>query len=153
MEFAIRRVTVAEEDLAAAAALFDAYRQWYGCPADRERARRFVEERTRRAESAIFLAWGTDGAIGFLQLYPSFSSTAAQRIWVLNDLFVAAAARGRGVGRALLARARDHALETGAVRLVLETGAANGGAQRLYESVGYECENEAVRFYRLELRR
>jgi ribosomal protein S18 acetylase RimI-like enzyme len=51
----------------------------------------------------------------------------------------------------LLASARDLAVATGARRIVLETARTNTGAQRLYESLGYRCENEAVRFYALEL--
>jgi GNAT superfamily N-acetyltransferase len=36
------------------------------------------------------------------QLYPSFSSGAMARIFILNDLFVAPEARRRGAGSALL---------------------------------------------------
>src|SRR5207302_1364805 len=67
--------------------------------------------------------------LGFVQLYPSFSSAAARRIWILNDLFVAPAARRRGIGRALLQAARDHGVATGAKRLVLSTAASNREAR------------------------
>ena len=90
------------------------------------------------------------GALGFVQLFPSFSSLKAQRLWVLNDLFVAPEGRGKGVGRALMDRARRHAEETGACRLTLETMHDNHVAKALYQSLGYVRE-EGVQHYTLEL--
>jgi GNAT superfamily N-acetyltransferase len=100
----------------------------------------------------VFLALDpqSGSGLGFVQLYPSFSSVAAQRSWILNDLFVAPPARRKGVGRALLDAARKHALATGAKRLVLSTAATNGQARQLYESCGYKQE-EAFVVYKLDL--
>jgi GNAT superfamily N-acetyltransferase len=47
--------------------------------------------------------WRAAIRLVFVQLYPSFSSVAARRIWILNDLLVTPPARRRGVGRALAA--------------------------------------------------
>ena len=44
-----------------------------------------------------------------------------KRLWILNDLYVAAEGRRQGVGRALIDRARALAVETGAKGLILET--------------------------------
>ena len=55
-----------------------------------------------------------DQALGFMQLYPSFSSVSLKRLWVLNDLFVRPSVRRGGVARRLLERARAWAVETGA---------------------------------------
>jgi ribosomal protein S18 acetylase RimI-like enzyme len=130
------------------APLFDAYRQFYDQPSDPGLARRFIAERLERAESVVFLAEREGRAVGFVQLYPLFSSTAARprRLWLLNDLFVAPAARGTGVGRALLARARRLAEETGAAGLELVTARSNATAQRLYESVGYRRDDGFLRY-------
>ena len=120
------------------ASLFDAYRGFYGQPSNLQQSRDFIAERIARDESAIFLALDADGeALGFVQLYPTFSSLDAHRTWLLNDLFTTPAARGRGVGRLLMNTARAFALSTGAKGLVLETATDNFGAQRLYESLGY----------------
>ena len=51
---------------------------------------------------------------------------------------VAPAWRGRGVGTALLIAAEDWGRERGATRMVLDLAAANEGALRLYERLGYE---------------
>ena len=100
------------EDVDRLAPLFDAYRQFYERPADLALAHEFLAQRLTRGESTIFVQ--EDGELlGFVQLYPLFSSTALVpgRLWLLNDLFVVPAARGRGVGRQLMARARRLAEE------------------------------------------
>jgi GNAT superfamily N-acetyltransferase len=150
LTFQIRQASLA--DLRAAAELFDGYRQFYGQPADYPLAEAFLRERFANNDSVVFLAVDarSGGGLGFVQLYPSFSSVAARRIWILNDLFVAPAARRRGVGRALLGAARDHGVATGARWLVLSTAAANREARSLYESCGYKQEDVFL-VYKLEL--
>jgi len=153
--FTIRRAVAEERDVGLLAPLFDAYRQFYEEPPDPALAAAFIRDRLGANESVIFLAEDRDGerteALGFVQLYPSFSSVAARRIWVLNDLFVAAAARGSGVGRALMEAAREHAIRTGAKRLTLETTTENRRAWSLYEDLGYLLHQDSARFYTLEL--
>lgn len=132
----VRQATV--HDLDAVAPLFDAYRQFYGQPPDLARARAFLAERFRHHESVILLATGTDGtALGFVQLYPVFSSVRATRAYLLNDLFVVAGARRHGVARALLEAAAAFARANGAASLSLSTALDNRAAQRLYESLGW----------------
>jgi GNAT superfamily N-acetyltransferase len=149
-KFPIRRATAAY--LRVAAKLFDGYRQFYGQPADYPRAEAFLRNRFAHGDSALFLALDprSDDGLGFVQLYPSFSSVAARRIWILNDLFVAPGARRRGVGRALMETARDFAASTGAVRLVLSTAATNCEARALYESCGYK-QDDVFLVYKLDL--
>jgi GNAT superfamily N-acetyltransferase len=144
----IKRATVT--DLDDAAPLFDAYRQFYGQRSDVPAARAFLDERLRRDESVIFLALaGDDGgdALGFTQLYPSFSSVSLKRIWVLNDLFVGPDVRRGGVGRRLLERAREWAIETEAKGLVLATAVTNSTAQALYESCGWRRDDEFQHYH------
>ena len=140
------------DDLDALARLFDAYRCFYGQASNPAAARGFLRERMQGNESVILLARDVrDGTTpGFMQLYPSFSSVVARRIWILNDLFVAPEARRRGVARTLMDAARAFAAETHAVRLVLETGEDNRAAQALYESLGYAREG-GMRHYTLQL--
>jgi ribosomal protein S18 acetylase RimI-like enzyme len=125
-------------DLDAVAALFDAYRQFYEMPADLPLARRYLGERFGRGESVILVAEDAAGAlVGFTQLYPAFCSVAADRTFVLYDLFVTPAARGTGAGRALMAAAEAHARAAGAARLELQTAKTNVIGQSLYESCGW----------------
>ena len=130
------------DDLDALALLFDGYRTFYEQASDLARARDFLRERMLREESVIFLARDDGTAVGFTQLYPMFSSVRTAPVWVLNDLFVAAHARGRGVARALLDAAMAHARATGAARLTLSTALTNTTAQRLYEAHGWTRDTE-----------
>src|SRR4051794_5561423 len=91
--------------------LFDSYRIFHGQAPDPEHAQRFVEQRLTNHESVIFLAMRDGRGLGFMQLYPSFSSLSMHRIWILNDLFVASSARRQGIGEALLTRAAQFAEE------------------------------------------
>ena len=134
----IRRATLA--DLPVLAPLFDRYRQFYGQPADPDRARRFLAERLEYRESVVFMAFEARRALGFVQLYPGFSSVATARTLVLNDLYVEADGRRSGTGRGLVAAATAHARNVGATGLSLQTGVANHAAQRLYESLGWRRE-------------
>lgn len=135
-------------DLALLVPLYDGYRQFYRQPSDPALAERFLRDRLTRGDSVIFLAEDPTGALGFTQLYPIFSSVSATPAWVLNDLFVAPGARRSGAGRALLERARQHGLETGARWLSLSTGRDNLEAQALYEKLGWVRDTE---YYHYEL--
>lgn len=141
MSFAVRQATIHDVDLVVP--LFDAYRQFYGKPADLALARRFLLERFQHHESVILLAVDDEGrGVGFTQLYPLFSSVRAARTYLLNDLFVAAGARRSGVAAALIHEAVDYARAAGAVGMSLTTAHANVAAQRLYESLGWKRDLE-----------
>ena len=130
--------------------LFDAYRQFYKQSSNLAGARQFLTDRIKKDQSVIFLAIEKNGSsqkgIGFTQLYPSFSSTSMRRLWILNDLFVGPGARQKGVGEALMQRARQWALETGSEALTLETAVDNHTAQRLYEKLGYKKDEVYYRY-------
>jgi GNAT superfamily N-acetyltransferase len=147
-EIEVRQATV--EDLDLVAPLFDAYRQFYRQPSDPERARRFLLDRFSHNQSVIFLAFADGAAIGFTQLYPSFSSVRMARIFILNDLFLAPEARRRGAGSALLEAAAEYGRRVGAVRLVLSTEATNATAQAAYEKMGWKRDT-AFWVYELSL--
>lgn len=148
MSLAIARATL--DDLDDLAALFDGYRQFYEQPADLARAAAFLRARLQAEESVIFIARDGGAAVGFTQLYPAWSSVRTGRAWLLNDLFVAPQARGKGVARALLDAAREHGRATGARYLQLETARDNASAQRLYEAHGWQ-RDEAMYTYHLAL--
>ena len=149
MSFEIRRATF--HDLDSLVPLFDGYRQFYGKPSDEAGAREFLTARLRLNESIILLARDEHGAaLGFTQLYPLFSSVRMVRTWLLNDLFVAAAARRQGVAKALLEAAATQARNLGAASLSLSTAHDNLAAQALYESLGWQRDTQ-FREYALTL--
>lgn len=133
----VREASPAE--LAAAAELFDAYRQFYNCPPDLGTARAFMQARLAQRDSWVALAWRGEQAVGLCQCYPVFSSTAPRPgpAMLLNDLYVRADARGGGVARALMRAAEAHARAQGCVSMELSTARDNHRAQALYEGEGW----------------
>jgi ribosomal-protein-alanine acetyltransferase len=65
----------------------------------------------------------------------------------LYSIAVAVEARGRGVGRRLMADAARIARKSGRARLRLEVRADNGAAIRLYESLGYRRIGRHLDYY------
>jgi len=134
------------DDLIDLSKLFDGYRQFYGQPSNEAEAREFLGERLARKDSVILIAVEEGATVGFVQLYPSYSSVAMKRIFILNDLFVVPGARNCGVATALLKRAESFATEAGAVRLTLATEIANRSAQSLYGKLGWQRDEEFCHF-------
>lgn len=128
-------------DLDLLAELFDAYRVFYKKNSDVEAAKEFLKERLSRHESEIFVAESeTTQLVGFVQLYPLFSSTRMKRLWLLNDLFVSTDYRGKNISVQLIDKAKDLARETDACGLILETAKANEIGNSLYPRAGFELD-------------
>ncbi len=133
------------------AILFDLYRQFYECEPDLELAEMYISERIQNRESTIFLADDNEAVKGFVQMYPSFCSVDAIKIYILYDLYVAASARNSGIGALLMNRASEYAREQGASRMDLMTAFSNKPGQHLYEKLGYQRESEDFYTYSLAL--
>ncbi len=144
------------EDLDGLAPLFADYPSFYAQPHDVDIAREFLRDRLANGESTVILAFDANDAradalvgapLGFTQLYPIFSSVRVARVYVLNDLYVAAHARRRGVGEALLHAAAAFGRSRGAIRLELETTPDNLSAQSLYRAQGWAFYQDTFRFH------
>jgi GNAT superfamily N-acetyltransferase len=131
-----------KEDIEGIAALFDEYRVFYRMDSDMVGAVLFLSERFSKSESVVFIAEDEGMMAGFAQLYPLFSSTRMQRLWLLNDLYVTVACRGKGISKALLDASADFTGFTGACGLFLETEKTNLVANQLYRSKGWEQDDE-----------
>ncbi|WP_085507210.1 GNAT family N-acetyltransferase [Thalassobacillus devorans] len=134
------------EDLEGVARLFQAYREFYQQESDLEVAKRYIKERLQNNDSVIFVAKSEDMLIGFVQLYPTFSSVSVSKAWILNDLYVDRAARNRGIGAVLLDKAKGYAMDTGANSISLSTAPDNFNAQRLYEKHGYQLDTQFLHY-------
>ena len=131
------------EDLPALGKLFDEYRQFYQLPTDVQKATAYLEARLGARESVVLIAADEAGQLlGFTQLYPTWCSLLAGPVYVLYDLYVAPQARRRGVGRALLKAAAQRGQRDGKLRMTLSTAKTNADAQSVYESLGWERDNE-----------
>lgn len=133
---------MSDSDLDSVAILFDLYRQFYNQKTDIGLAKKFINLRQKNGESLIIVAESEENKIvGFCQLYPSFCSVAAARIYVLYDLYVLPMHRRFGVGRQLLVAAESQAILENVHHLDLTTAQSNYKAQALYESLGWEKDS------------
>lgn len=131
--------------------VFNDYRATYKTGANETDTKIFLEKLIKNDEAVTFIALESESSkqvMGFANLYPCYSSLALQRLWILNDLFVAKEFRGKGVSKALIERVIAFARETGAVRIELKTNKGNEVARRLYQSVGFKID-EAHVYYRV----
>ena len=135
-------------DLDRLAALFDQYRQFQGQDGAVAAARGFLAARFDHGESIVFIAEDGETALGFAQLYPSFSSVSLQRVFILNDLFVAEAGRRKGVATRLLAALEGYAWSLGASRVTLNVARPNAAAQALYEALGWKQDDQFFMYHR-----
>ena len=79
-------------------------------------------------------------AIGFATVYWSWATTAAERIGVMNDLYVAPEGRGLGAAEALIDACRTECAAHGAAKLTWQTAPDNERAQKVYDRVGANQE-------------
>jgi ribosomal protein S18 acetylase RimI-like enzyme len=131
----IRQATI--NDLNQLSVLFAQYRVFYEQPFEPDEATLFLKERLSKEESIVFIAIENDQYTGFIQLYPSFSSVGMKKIWILNDLFVSADHRKKGIGQLLINRVLAYCKATGRKKVVLSTAYDNLNAQKLYEKLGF----------------
>ncbi|WP_408006315.1 GNAT family N-acetyltransferase [Pseudalkalibacillus sp. A8] len=138
------------KDLDKLAELFNKYRVFYGKPSDYEASKAFLQERIENEESVIYLALEeceSKTAMGFVQLYPIFTSVGLKRQWLLNDLYVDQEFRRQGIGEKLLSKAKELSHQTGSSGILLETAEDNIGAQHLYEKFGYKKDTDHFYYF------
>ena len=132
----IRKATI--NDLNLVVELFDKYRVFYEKESDKLKAEEFLFYRLRLNDSEIFVAENDkNDLVGFVQLYPIFSSTRMQRLWLLNDLYVNKEHRGKGISKLLIESAKELCKNTNACGLILETAKSNIVGNKLYTKVGF----------------
>lgn len=147
---AVRQAVAA--DIEALAALFDQYRQFQGQAGDLAAARAFLAQRVDHGESVVFIATAGDTAVGFAQLYPSYSSVSLSRVFILNDLFVLEAVRGQRVASQLLSALESYAWSFGASRVTLNVARGNVSAQQVYTARGWKQDDQFFMFHRFPAR-
>ena len=132
-----------EEHTNELARLFNLYRIFYEQKSDQALAFDFVKKRLINNESIVFMAEEESGIFsGFVQLYASFCSVSATPIIILYDLYVEQESRSKGIGRQLMNAAKEYAKLNDYDRLELSTAKDNYIGQALYESLGYQKDDE-----------
>ena len=129
---------VRNEDLSELLPLLRGYCDFYEVsPADDELlalAHALIADPER--DGVQLLARNGGEAVGFATIFWSWATTIAARIGVMNDLFVAPAARGTGAAVQLIHACVDECRKHGAAELTWQTAPDNERAQRVYDRVG-----------------
>ena len=130
--------------------IFEEYRQFCGFDRSQKKTKVFLKKLILNEESTIFIAIDSekDSVMGFVNLYPSYSSLALRRLWILNDLGVSSSYRGKGVSKALIQKVQEFAKETNAIRIELKTELKNTIARSLYQSMNFTVDEDNA-YYRV----
>lgn len=142
MDLPIRRLRPADAACFQAlrlAALTDSPTAFGASPA--EEAGRSLDEVAQSlgdaAGRAVFGAWAGDELAGLVAVGREAAAKEQHRGFI-RSMYVAPGQRGRGVGRALLQAALDHAwAQPGLRQLHLDVGAGNQAAIALYQALGF----------------
>ena len=143
--FIIKEATV--KDSEKIGEVFDLYRQFYKKDPDKIISIEYIKQRLTNKESTIFFVEEDNVCIGIVQLYVTFDSLELSKKIILYDLFVRSEYRNKGIGAMLMNASKDFAKNNGISGIELSTAISNGTAQRLYESLGYERDNEFYNYY------
>jgi GNAT superfamily N-acetyltransferase len=144
---------VADQDYARWKSLWDGYNAFYGRSGStalpdvvtRTTWKRFLDSN----EPMYALVAERDGQLLGLVHFLFHRSTISQgSSCYLQDLFTTKAARGAGVGRALIEAVHERAREAGASRLYWQTHETNTDAMKLYDKV---AEKSGFIVYRMPL--
>ena len=123
-------------DAATVAELLADWRDHMGRDFPQDEAIRAGVERLIVRDDAEYLLGGEEPA-GIVQLRYRYGIWLDAEDCHVEDVFVAAEARGTGLGKQLVAFAIERARERGCRRLELDTGEDNAPAQGLYRSLGF----------------
>lgn len=89
----------------------------------------------------IFLARAGSEVVGTISLLFTVSTALDGRVALLEDMVVNPDFRNAGIGSALLGYAKAYARENGCRRITLMTDSNNPGAQRFYQSYGFDISS------------
>jgi len=132
--------------------LFDLYRQFYKYEEDIKNSEYYIRSRITNNESVIFIATNNAKIYGFVQLYENFDSLNLNKKLILYDLYILSKYRNLGIGRKLMNKSKDFAINNNFQRIELSTATDNSNAQKLYESLDYIRDKEYYN-YDLEIKK
>ncbi|WCO02819.1 GNAT family N-acetyltransferase [Psychroserpens ponticola] len=127
--------------------LFDAYRVFYKQESNLDDANTFLKELLKKEKSVIYIATINNKTVGFTQLYPLFSSVSMKPMYLLNDLYVDSNYRNKGIGEALINKAKQLCKDENQKGLAIQT-AFDNPAQHLYERLGFVKDTDLQFFWK-----
>jgi len=133
------------DDIPAIASIFEQMRRAEGIWVDKKRAKEFIEERMKKKESVIFIAYHGDYAVGLVQLYPLFSTVRMKKVWQIYDLYADPGFEEYHCEDDLIRAAKDFVREKMDGGIIAETKKSNLEGNELY--LGFDFELEASNVY------
>lgn len=125
------------EDRAQLLDLIGGYFAFYRTPFARPKVDALLDQLEQDPDLGVQLVADADGRLqGFASLYRCIDTLVADRILVMNDLFVDPSLRNRGIGAALYDASLAYATAHGYARLDWVTAEDNHDAQRFYDRHG-----------------
>ena len=126
------------EDLPDLARFIQAYYRFEGIPFDLFRLERGLVPLLGREELArVWLIDVNDTPVGYFVLCFGYSIEKGGRDAMVDEFFIDASYRGRGIGRRVLEQVIAEARALGIVSVFLEVDRNNEAAQRLYTGAGF----------------
>jgi GNAT superfamily N-acetyltransferase len=131
---------VADADFAGWLPLWDGYNAFYGREGPTALPRSITDRTWRRfldPSEPVFALVASDarGIIGLTHYLFHRSTTRAEDVCYLQDLFTSPQCRGQGVGRRLIEAVYEQARAAGSVRVYWQTQTTNAAGRLLYDRV------------------
>lgn len=92
----------------------------------------------------LFVASTDDGVVGMVSLLFTVSTAEGGPAAILEDMIVASAYRGQGIGRRLVEHVLDRAAKLGNTRVTLLADRHNAAALGFYRALGFADSNMQV---------
>lgn len=128
---------VTHENINEVLPLIRKYQEFYGVAIINDEKNKMFFSQFIKSDNGVLHLYKCEGkAIGFSTIYNGFSSTRAETVAVLNDLYVSPSYRGKGYGKELVDHAVKVAKSKGYSRLQWLTAQDNEKAQKLYNTLG-----------------
>jgi ribosomal protein S18 acetylase RimI-like enzyme len=144
--------SVSEKYIDQSVNVVEEYRKFCGFNVSTKGTKDFFKNIHKENKAATLIAISEeDEVMGFVNLYPSYSTLSLRKIWILNDLGVSSKFRRLGVAQALIKKSIEFAKETDAIRIELKTAKNNLNAQMLYSEIGFQTDKDNV-YYRVPIK-
>jgi ribosomal protein S18 acetylase RimI-like enzyme len=132
----IRKATL--DDLKILMILFEKYVIFYQFDYDYCRYESYLKSRIENHEAFVYIAFDENNrALGFVLNQITFSSLVADKILILNDLFVESSSQKNAVSEQLIAASKQFAKENQIRTIRLRTAKDNEVAQGLYPKMNF----------------
>jgi len=101
-----------------------------------EKVHRLIDILVEQKDGIQYVAEVSGELVGFATLYFTFNTTRADKITVMNDLYVIERFRGTGVAQKLFKTCEQYSKENDYAHMAWITATDNHRAQRFYEKMG-----------------